>query len=114
MTVPADQPLTITRGDSFDMLVTVRQNGTPVNLTGATVTGQVRETADSATVLCTFDCVLANQTTNVGLVTCSLDKTETAALTVSTATYDIQIDWLDGRRQTFLSGDITVRKDVTK
>lgn len=114
MTVPATHDITITRGDSKDMLLTVKRNGTAIDLTGATVTGQIRETADDATVLCTWTCVLANQTTNIGEVACSLDKTETAAITVTSAVYDIQVDWPSGNRDTVLYGAVTIRKDVTK
>lgn len=114
MTVPATQDITITRGDSMDMLITVRRNGVPVPLTGATVTGQIRASADDAAVLATFTCVLADQGTNTGQVACSLDKAETALIAVTSAVYDLQIDWPSGNRDTFLYGAVTIRKDVTK
>jgi hypothetical protein len=112
VTTPANVPLAVTRGDSADLYLGIGRNGTRINLTGATVTGQVRATVDDATVMATFTCTLANQTTDAGGVLCRLSPADTATMT--NGVYDIQIDFANGDRSTVVGGPVTVNKDVTR
>lgn len=114
MAKPAAQDIDVVRGDSFDMYLGVGRNGARINLTGGSVTGQVRATADDATVVASFVCVLANQTTDPGGVVCSLSKTDTATFNATKYVYDIQVDFPNGiDRTTVVGGAVNVTKDVT-
>ncbi len=116
--VPATKDLTLYRGDSFDLPVRLRQKlingslGDPVDLTGCTVDAEIRSTEDEAGVVATFGCDLdADPTT--GIVTLSLTKVETAALTGG-GVWDMQITFPDGKTQTYLAGKVYLTKDVTR
>ena len=104
----------IYRGDTFTMTVTVLSGGVGMNLTGYTVEAKIRQTELSPTVLATFTCTLANQTTNPGQVDLTLSATDTAAMTPTTgAIWDMQVTDGSGKVTTYLKGKVDVEADVT-
>lgn len=102
----------ITQGNDWDFPVTfsTRLNGvkTPIDLTGATITGRVRPTyTTGAAVAMTVTAVdLA-----AGQVRFGLSDTQTAALPPGNLVYQIDITRA-GNTQTYLSGNFIVKPEV--
>lgn len=110
---PADQDLTITRGDTETLVITITSddNGTPVDITGRTYRAQIRSSQDSSTIKASFTCTVAYGTT--GQVTCVLAAADSATLTPGLAFWDFEEN-ASGVITTILSGNVTVLADVTR
>lgn len=113
MAQPADQDLTITRGDTETLVVTITSddNGTPINITGRTYRAQIRSSQDATTVKASFTCVVTNGA--AGQVTCTLSAADSATLPVGIAFWDLEEN-ASGVISTILSGTVTVLADVTR
>lgn len=112
MAQPADQDLTITRGDTETLVVTITTDGsTAVNITGRTYASQVRTQQDSTTVKASFVCTVTNGA--AGIVTCVLSATSSAGLSAGLYFWDLQ-ETASGVVSTILAGNITVLADVTR
>jgi len=112
MAVPADQDLTITRGDTETLVVTITSDGsTPVNITGRTYRAQIRASQDSTTVKASFTCTVTSGAN--GQVTCTLSATDSATLPVGIAYWDLE-ETASGVVSTILAGNVTVLADVTR
>ena len=112
MAQPADQDLTITRGDTETLVVTITTDGsTPVNITGRTYRAQIRSQQDSTTIKASFTCVVTNG--SVGQVTCTLSSVSSSALSAGLYFWDFEED-ASGVISTILSGNVTVLADVTR
>lgn len=112
MSTPATKNINVTRGDTFDMYLGIGRNGARIDLTGATVTGQVRASEDAPAVMGAFVCSLANQTTDAGGILASIPAATTGTFT-SNGVYDIQIVFANGDVKTVVGGTMTLKKDVT-
>ena len=112
MAQPADQDLTIMRGDTETIVVTITTDGTtPVNITGRTYRAQIRSQADSTTIKATFTCTVTNGA--AGQVTCILSATSSAALSAGLYYWDLEEN-ASGTVTTILAGTVTVLADVTR
>ena len=112
MAVPADQDLTITRGDTETLVVTITSDGsTPVNITGRTYRAQIRSSQDSTTIKASFTCTVTSGAN--GQVTCVLTATDSATLPVGIAFWDLE-ETASGVVSTILAGNVTVLADVTR
>ena len=112
MAQPADQDLTITRGDTETLIVTITTDGsTPVDITGRTYSSQIRTQQDSTTIKASFTCTVTNGA--AGQVTCVLSATSSAALSAGLYFWDLQ-ETASGTVSTILAGNITVLADVTR
>lgn len=112
MAQPADQDLTITRGDTETLVVTITSDGTtPINITGRTYRAQIRASQDSTTIKASFSCSVTNGA--AGQVTCTLSATDSATLPVGIAYWDLEEN-ASGVISTILSGNVTVIADVTR
>jgi hypothetical protein len=112
MAQPADQDLTITRGDTETLVVTITTDGsTAVNITGRTYSSQIRSQQDSTTIKASFTCTVTSGAT--GQVTCVLSATSSAALSAGLYFWDLQEN-ASGVISTILSGNVTVLADVTR
>lgn len=112
MAQPADQDLTITRGDTETLVVTITTDGsTPVDITGRTYSSQIRSQQDSTTIKASFVCTVTSAAT--GQVTCTLSATSSAALSAGLYFWDLQEN-ASGVISTILSGNVTVLADVTR
>lgn len=121
MTTPAPQDITLTRGDSWDMLFRVKGKDALgdliyLDLTGCVATSQIRENEDAAAVVATITCTLTDQVTLPGGVLLRLEDTDTAAIIVDSAMWDVEIKWpgVNGDRKTVLSGLVSMTKDITR
>lgn len=112
MAQPADQDLTLTRGDTETLLVTITQDGSsPVDITGRTYRAQIRSTQDSTTIKGSFTCTVTGGTS--GQVTCVLSATSSAAISAGVYFWDLEEN-ASGVVSTILSGNVTVLADVTR
>lgn len=112
MAQPADQDLTITRGDTETLVVTITTDGsTPVDITGRTYSSQIRTQQDSTTIKASFTCTVTNGA--AGQVTCVLSATSSATLSAGLYFWDLQEN-ASGTISTILSGNVTVLADVTR
>lgn len=112
MAVPADQDLTITRGDTETLVVTITSDGsTPINITGRTYRAQIRSSQDSTTIKASFTCTVTSGAN--GQVTCTLSATDSATLPVGIAYWDLE-ETASGVVSTILAGNVTVLADVTR
>jgi len=112
MPAPATQDLTITRGDTETVAITLTTDGTtPINVTGRTYTAQLRTTPDIAIVSASFTCTVTNGA--AGQITCVLSATASAQLSPGYYYWDLQEN-ASGAISTLLSGQVTVLADVTR
>jgi hypothetical protein len=112
MAQPADQDLTITRGDTETLVVTITADGsTPVDITGRTYRAQIRTQQDSTTVKAAFTCTVTGGAS--GQVTCILSATTSSTLSAGLYFWDLEEN-ASGVVSTILSGNVTVLADVTR
>lgn len=112
MAVPVKQNLSITRGDTESVVVTMTSNGTtPINITGRTYRSQIRTTKDSSIIDASFSCSVTSALD--GEITCSMTAGDTAALTVGLHYWDFEEN-NSGVVSTILAGTVTVLPDVTR
>ena len=112
MAQPADQDLTITRGDTETLVVTITTDGsTAIDITGRTYSSQIRTQQDSTTIKASFTCTVTNGA--AGQVTCVLSATSSATLSAGLYFWDLQEN-ASGVISTILAGTVTVLADVTR
>ena len=112
MAQPAPQDLTITRGDTETLVVTITTDGsTPINITGRTYRAQIRTKKDATAISASFTCTVTSG--SAGQVTCVLSATNSTALPVGLCFWDLEEN-ASGVVSTILAGDVTVLADVTR
>lgn len=112
MAQPADQDLTITRGDTETLVVTIQDDaGAAINITGRTYRAQIRSSQDSTTIKASFTCTVTSGAN--GQVTCVLSATDSATLSSGQYFWDLE-ETASGVVSTILSGNVTVLADVTR
>ena len=112
MAVPSKQNLTITRGDTESVVVTMTSDGTtPVDISGRTYRSQIRTTKDASTIDASFTCTVTSAL--IGEVTCSMTAGDTAALVVGVHYWDFEEN-NSGVVSTILAGTVNVLADVTR
>jgi hypothetical protein len=112
MAVPATQNLTMTRGDTETIAVTITTDGsTPVNITGRTYSSQLRSTPDSNAIAATATCTITDGAN--GKLTVVFSHGDTALLSPGYYYWDLQENAFDVY-STVLAGTVTVLADVTR
>ena len=112
MAQPADQDLTITRGDTETLVVVITTDGsTPVSITGRTYRAQIRSQQNSDTIKASFVCTVTSGA--AGEVTCVLSAASSSALSAGLYFWDFEED-ASGVVSTILAGTVTVLADVTR
>ncbi|MFB9654776.1 hypothetical protein [Pseudarthrobacter oxydans] len=107
------QNLTIVRGDDETILITVSQNGSPVDITGSTLFFTAKQTATDADADAVISAENSSHTDAAGGVSfIALTHTLTS---VEPSTYHYDIQWVDdsGNVKTILKGKLTVEQDIT-
>lgn len=85
----------------------------PINLTGCTFAGQIRQTKESSTPVATF--VFENVNLAQGKFAAKLSASVTSGMDMSEAGYyDIEITYPGGAVERFLEGRIVLNKEVTR
>lgn len=112
MATPAAQNLTIVRGDTETLVITVTSDGTtPINIAGRSYRAQIRREKDAGTIAASFNCTVTNAAG--GQVTCVLSAVDSAGLTVGTNYWDFEEN-NSGIVTTIVAGAVTVLADVTR
>jgi hypothetical protein len=112
MAIPAKQDLTITRGDTETLLVTITSDGTsPIDITGRTYSSQMRTTPDISAVSITGTCAVVDGA--AGQLTATFSAANTALLDPGYLYWDLQEN-ASGVITTILSGTVSVLADVTR
>lgn len=128
--IPTTLDITIRFGDYKEIFFRVRDRvfnsgtgewepGSYRNLTGYTILSQVRLTEDDPTPLLTFTSTLGNQAEPVngtGSVLLKLTGTQTGGVsrTTTKAKWDVQMTDPAGDPATYIAGDVTFVKDVSR
>lgn len=119
--LPVEVSLVIQTGDDFVSPTYKHKNpdGTPIDLTGTTITAQCRaEKKETATELLTFTVVRDDA---IGSYYLAADRTATAALIDGTTDeliadsgyYDIELTDTLGKRTTYWGGPVYIKRTVT-
>lgn len=112
MAAPARQDLTITRGDTEVVEVTITTDGTtPINITGRTYSSQMRTSPDITAIAITGTCSIVSAVN--GQMKVVFAASDTADLDPGYLYWDLQEN-AAGVITTILSGTVTVLADVTR
>ena len=103
------------RGDTWDGInsITITVNGTPVNLTGAQVKMEFRQSIDSPVVLTlsTQDGSIVIMNAAGGIIQIPPQKIE---IPFTTYLYDLQVTYPNGTVKTYMSGTWEIVPDITE
>ena len=100
------------QGATFNRQLTVKDDGSVMDLTGYSVASKMRSTHDSSTVVGTFTCTISNA--SGGIITVSMPSSTTAAIEEAIYVYDLEITSGAGIVTRLLQGQITVNPEVTR
>jgi hypothetical protein len=106
----------IEQGATYSQVITYKDNGVAVNLTGYTARMQVRATLEAATAL--IELTTANGRIALGgaagTITLSISATDTEALTSGRGVYDLELVSGSGIVTRLLQGVCTISRNVTR
>jgi hypothetical protein len=104
------------QGATFSQVITYKDNGVAVNLTGYTARMQVRATLESASTL--VELTTANSRIALGgaagTISLTISATDTAALTAGRGVYDLELVSGSGIVTRLLQGVCTISRNVTR
>ena len=100
------------QGATFTRQLTVKENGSAMNLTGYSVASKMRSTHDTSTVAGTFTCTISNA--SGGIITISMTSSTTAAIEEGMYVYDLEITSSGGTVTRLMEENITVNPEVTR
>ncbi len=110
--------LVIEQGATFSQQITWKAGtpAVPVDLTGCTARMQIRPTIPSATVHTSITTENGGITLGgvAGTVLLTMTATQTAALSFTTAVYDLEVAWADGTVRRIVYGPVTLSPEVTR
>ena len=92
-------------------LVFTNPDGTPYNLSGLTLTGQIRRDFDDA-LQAVFNTQIVNAASGSAVI--SLDCTQTSLIDEAPSSYDVFIDRVSGCSDKLLYGSVTISGSETK
>ena len=104
----------IEQGSDWAYQWPVNDGGTPLDLTGWTVRGQVRSRHSSPDVLHEWSTTLGNATVASGSFTLSVAASASSAWTWKKGVYDIELVSPEGTVYRVLQGEIEVDPEVTR
>jgi hypothetical protein len=106
----------IEQGATYSQVITYKDNGVAVNLTGYTARMQVRATLESASTL--VELTTANSRIalggTAGTITLTISATDTAGLTAGRGVYDLELVSGSGIVTRLLQGVATISRNVTR
>jgi hypothetical protein len=106
----------IEQGATYSQVITYKEAGVAVNLTGYTARMQVRSTLESATTV--VELTTANGRIalggTAGTITLTIASTDTAALTSGRGVYDLELVSGSGIVTRLLQGVATISRNVTR
>ena len=99
------------QGATFTRQLTVKENGSAMNLTGYSVASLMRSTHDSSIVVGTFTCTISNA--SGGIISMSMTPAVTGAVEEGIYVYDLEITSSSGTVTRLIQGEVTVTPEVT-
>lgn len=127
---PTQKNITVRRGDTKEIFFRVRTKvwdavtskyvpGPYKDLTGYTVTSQIRETKGSATTLLVFTVTTGDQADLIdgrGSVYGKIqdEDTQDVSLAINAGVWDVQFENSTGDKSTYIEGTVTFESDVTR
>ena len=106
----------IEQGATYSQLVTYKEAGVAINLTGYTARMQVRSTLESASTV--VELTTANGRIALGgaagTITLTISATDSAALTAGRGVYDLELVSGSGIVTRLLQGVATISRNVTR
>ena len=113
---PAILDLSGPRGDTFTkpIRIKLKSDGSYVNLTGKTVTAQMRLQPDDTVIVATYNVTVHDQTVTPGGVTLGLTPSITATIMPDTYYWDLQVEGDPTDVTTYVRGRHIVLPDVTR
>ena len=106
----------IEQGATYSQVVTYKESGVAVNLTGYTARMQVRSTLESASTV--VELTTANGRIALGgaagTITLTISATDSAALTAGRGVYDLELISGSGIVTRLLQGVATISRNVTR
>ena len=106
----------VEQGATFSQVITYKEAGVAVNLTGYTARMQVRSTLESATTV--VELTTANGRIalggTAGTISLTISATDTAALTSGRGVYDLELVSGSGIVTRLLQGVATISRNVTR
>jgi hypothetical protein len=112
--LPVTVNLSLYMGDDFTMTINVQNpDGTPVDLTGSTVTGMVKKSASDTTAAGNLTCTLVTPATG-GQISVLLANTVSSGLTTGPYVYDVQWKSAGNMILTLIAGTLGLTQDVTR
>ena len=106
----------IEQGATYSQVITYKEAGVAVNLTGYTARMQVRATLESASTLVELTTANSRITLggSAGTITLTISATDTAALTAGRGVYDLELVSGSGIVTQLLQGVATISRNVTR
>ena len=106
----------IEQGATYSQVVTYKESGVAVNLTGYTARMQVRSTLESATTVVELTTANGRITLGgaAGTITLTISATDTASLTAGRGVYDLELVSGSGIVTRLLQGVATISRNVTR
>ncbi len=107
-----DTTIRFIKGETLSLQYAFSQDGTPINLAGASTSGQIRD-ARTDTLAATFSMSITDAAN--GLVTATLSATTSATLDEKTEyIYDHIIAYPSGTKHVFARGKVMVERRITQ
>ena len=100
------------QGATFNRILTLKEDGGVMDLTGYSVASKMRSTHDSSTVVGTFACTISNATG--GQITMTMTNSITGAIEEGIYVYDVEITSGAGVVTRIMEGQVTVNPEVTR
>lgn len=103
----------IEKGATFSRIVTVKDDqDIVVDLTNVTtIRSQIRTREQSTD---SWDFTFVNDTPTTGKFIWNMTATDTSLLPSGNAVYDLELEWALGTVERILSGDITIKGNITR
>jgi hypothetical protein len=103
---------TLEQGVTFSKIITVKEDGTAMNLTGYSARSQMRATHDSTSIALTFSTTVSNASN--GQITIQATDSQTAAVEEGIYVYDVEMESDSGTVTRLIEGTVTVTPEVTR
>ena len=100
------------QGATFSRQLTIKEDGSAMDLTGYSVASKFRSTHDSSTVVGTFTCTITSA--SGGVIAMAMTASATADIEEGMYKYDLEITSGSGTVTRLIEGDITVNPEVTR
>ena len=110
---PAQYNVQIWRNDTWAQVFTITANNVAVNLTGSTITIQVRKTASASTVDLTLSTADSSITIG-GASSNQITLNKQVTIAAGSYLYDMNVAFPSGEVKTYVWGTFFVQEDITK